>query len=98
MSDYNVCGVLVMVAPSSAAIVEQTLNGMEGVEVHANHNSRLVVTVEGPNNRDFANRINSFADIKGVLSTSLVYHEIETEAVSQEASNDSVPPAQELVQ
>ncbi len=79
MNDFNVCGVLVMVAPKSSQDVEATLNNMDGVEVHANEEGKLVVTVEGPNNRDFANRIADFSNIKGVLSTSLVYHEIETD-------------------
>ena len=79
MNDFNVCGVLVMVNPKSSQTVEDTLKKMEGVEVHANEKGKLVVTVEGPNDRDFANRISDFANIKGVLSTSLVYHEIETD-------------------
>ena len=78
MNDFNVCGVLVMVDPPSGPSVEATLNNMDGVEVHANEKGKLVVTVEGPNDRDFANRISDFSNIKGVLSTSLVYHEIET--------------------
>lgn len=77
MSDFNVCGVLVMAAPESGPVVEMTLNKIEGVEVHANNNGKLVVTVEGPNTRDFANKISDFSNIEGVLSTSLVYHEIE---------------------
>jgi nitrate reductase NapD len=77
MSDYNVCGVLVMARPDSADKVSATLNDMHGVEVHANNHGKLVVTVEGPNDRDFANRIQNFSNIPGVLSMSLVYHEIE---------------------
>jgi nitrate reductase NapD len=91
MSDYNVCGVLVMARPDSALQVQAVLSAMQGVEVHANNNGKLVVTVEGPNNRDFANRIQGFSDIRGVLSTSLVYHEIETndEAPAQSATHSA---------
>ena len=94
MSDYNVCGVLVMAAPESGPVVEAALNNIEGVEVHANNNGKLVVTVEGPNNRDFANKISDFSNIKGVLSTSLVYHEIET----NEPSKTTAVSGQELTQ
>jgi nitrate reductase NapD len=80
MNDFNVCGVLIMVDPSTSPKVEASLNQMEGVEVHANQKGKLVVTVEGPNTRDFANKIADFSNIKGVLSTSLVYHEIDTDA------------------
>ena len=92
MNNYNVCGVLVMALPESGAVVEMALNEIEGVEVHANENGKLVVTVEGPNNRDFANKISDFSNIKGVLSTSLVYHEIET----NEPSNETAVSGQEL--
>ena len=78
MSEFNICGVLVMATPDSSQLVASELEKQEGVEVHANENGKLVVTVEGQNNRDFANRISDFSNIKGVLSTSLVYHEIET--------------------
>jgi nitrate reductase NapD len=98
MNNYNVCGVLVMVAPQRAAEVEAALSAMEGVEIHANQNSRLVVTVEGPNDRDFANRINAFSDIRGVLSTSLVYHEIDTEDFISEPINTTAAPVRESLQ
>ncbi len=94
MNNYNVCGVLVMAVPESGPVVEAALNDIEGVEVHANENGKLVVTVEGPNTRGFANKISDFANIKGVLSTSLVYHEIETD----ETSNETAVSGQELTQ
>ncbi len=95
MTDFNVCGVLVMVAPDLANTVAETLQAMDGVEVHANENSRLVVTVEGPNDREFANVITDFASIKGVLSTSLCYHEIETETVPEVSFHNNAAPSQE---
>ena len=98
MSEFNVCGVLVMASPKSSAVVETTLNAMDGVQVHANENGKLVVTVEGPNNRDFINQINDFANIKGVLSTSLVYHEIQSEDVSTNYLNATAVTGQELTQ
>lgn len=98
MSEYNVCGVLVMSKPESVPMVEATLNAIEGVEVHASDNGKLVVTVEGPNNRDFANMISDFSNIDGVLSTSMVYHQIETEEVPNKSSNETVVSGQELTQ
>lgn len=83
--DYNVCGVLVMCTPESTEAVVEELNSREGVEVHASESSRLVVTVEGPNDRNFANKINDFSNISGVMSTSLVYHEIDTEPFTESA-------------
>ena len=50
--NYNVCGVLVMASPELGPVVETSLSKIEGVEVHANENGKLVVTVEGPNAKD----------------------------------------------
>jgi nitrate reductase NapAB chaperone NapD len=47
MSDYHVCGLLLMSRPESAAKVEQALKGMDGVQLHANEGGRMVVTIEG---------------------------------------------------
>lgn len=96
MSEYNICGVLVMTNPNMGAIVEDTLNQIDGVEVHAReHGGKLVVTVEGPHSRECANLISDFSTIKGVVSTSLVYHEIDADEAPQEPSKLS---AQEKTQ
>lgn len=87
MSEFNVCGVLVMASPKKGAIVEQSLNDLNGVEVHARgDDGRMVVTVEGPLSRECANMITDMNDIDGVISTSLVYHEIDTEEPQQESA------------
>lgn len=87
MSEYNVCGVLVMTRPEKGAVVEQALNEMEGVEVHARgDDGRLVVTVEGTQGHLLADTITGLAGIEGVISTSLVYHEIDTEEFPQESA------------
>ncbi len=98
MSEYNICGVLVMTNPNKGEIVEEALNKIEGVEVHARENGgKLVVTVEGPHGRACANTISDFSNISGVVSTSLVYHEIDSD--SDEESPEAIQlPAQEKIQ
>ena len=76
-----------MASPKKGAIVEQSLNDLNGVEVHARgDDGRMVVTVEGPLSRECANMITDMNDIDGVISTSLVYHEIDTEEPQQESA------------
>lgn len=83
MSEYSVCGVLVMARPENSLGVERALNALEGVEVHARaDNGRLVVIVEGSHR--CTETIIGLTDIDGVLSTSLVYHETMHEAPQQE--------------
>ncbi len=80
MSEYNVCGVLVMARPERSGEVAERLAGMPGVEIHARgDDGKLVVTVEGPVSAQCADTITEMALIDGVVSTSLVYHEIDTE-------------------
>lgn len=100
MSEYNICGVLVMTNPEKGASVEDALNAIEGVEVHARENGgKLVVTVEGPHSREVANLISDFSSISGVVSTSLVYHEIDgAEVPFQNVMQANTISAEERVQ
>jgi len=84
MSEYHVCGVLLMSRPEHAALVEQTLENMHGVELHANDEGRMVVTVEGDAYRVCADTITELSTLKGVASSSLVYHQIENETLPEE--------------
>ncbi|MGD8957034.1 MAG: chaperone NapD [Chromatiaceae bacterium] len=85
MSDYHVCGLLLMSRPESAAKVEQALKGMDGVQLHANEGGRMVVTIEGSEYRACADLMNELATLEGVASSSLVYHQIDTESTSEES-------------
>lgn len=85
MSEYHVCGLLLMSRPESAAKVEQALQGMDGVQLHANEGGRMVVTIEGSEYRACADRINELATLNGVASSSLVYHQIDTESTPEES-------------
>lgn len=86
MSEYHVCGVLLMSRPEYNAIVEQALARMPGVELHANDGGRMVVTVEGTEYRHCADTITELATLKGVASSSLVYHQIDTEELPEESA------------
>jgi len=84
MSEYHVCGVLLMSRPEHAPQVVEMLRGMAGVELHANEGGRMVVTVEGSGYRQCADMITELAALDGVASSSLVYHHIDTESVPEE--------------
>ena len=85
MNEYHVCGVLLMSRPESAALVERSIDEMSGVEIHANEGGRMVVTVEGEAYEECANLITELSTLKGVASSSLVYHEIDTAALPEES-------------
>lgn len=84
MSEYHVCGLLLMSRPEHAPKVEQALHGMAGVEVHANDGGRMVVTIEGNAYHECSDIMNEVATLSGVASSSLVYHEIDKESQPEE--------------
>lgn len=86
MSEYHVCGVLLMSRPEHAGQVQRDIQAMPGVEVHANDGGRMVVTVEGPQYGECADIMNQLATLSGVASSSLVYHQIDNETQPEEAA------------
>lgn len=83
----NLAGVLVHANPERAAVVQQALTQMPGVEVHAVSDvGKLVVTVEQEDDRQTAEAMMKFYEVEGVLSASMIYHHFECEPSEQEAS------------
>lgn len=85
MSEYHICGVLLMTRPEHSPLVEKALGEMQGVELHANDRGRMVVTVEGDAYRGCADTITAMTYLDGVASSSLIYHQIEHENTPEEA-------------
>jgi nitrate reductase NapD len=84
MNEYHICGLLLMSRPELAPKIEQVLAARPGVELHASEHGRMVVTVEGRDYSDCADAMNELATLDGVASSSLVYHQIDTESLPEE--------------
>lgn len=70
----SISSLLIHVRTENIGPVRDALNEQVGVEVHADTpEGRLVVTVDEPDNARAAEIIQSFREMDGVLSTSLVY-------------------------
>ena len=81
----NISGVIVYAAPKQADAVEKQLSAVEGVEVHANEDSKLVVTIEHENINALADQVMQFQDMSGVMSVAMVYqHNEDDESLSVE--------------
>ena len=88
MSEYNICGVVIHAAASKKESIENILTQTEGVEVHAStEQGKLVVTVESEDNFYVADTIDSFKDIDGVLTASMIYHFCD----KQNTTNEGMP-------
>ena len=74
----SITGLVVHAVPDRAASVQSALNAMDGTEVHkVTDDGRLIVTVDYPDDGEAARIFDSFRDITGVLSTSIVYTHFE---------------------
>lgn len=85
MSEYHVCGLLLMARPEHVPDVEKALHDIDGVELHANDGGRMVVTVEGAAYGHCADIMNQLATMSGVASSSLVYHQIDKASQPEES-------------
>lgn len=86
----NICGCLVHAAVQSLPGIQDRIEAMDGVEIHASDDSgRLVVVVEDTPASTASELIMQLHQIPGVLSVTLTYHHFEDLAVPEAAS----PPA-----
>ncbi len=90
----NISGVLVHVQPKQMDALSEELNAIEGVEVHAATDGKLVVTVENEKLHALADQVMAFQHLKGVMSVAMVYHESDdNENINIEEVLAEVTPA-----
>lgn len=73
----NICGCLVHTMPGKTEDVIAAISAIDGGEVHAHENGRIVVTVEDANGKRASDQIMEMHQIPGVLTVSLTYHHFE---------------------
>jgi len=90
----NISGVLVHAQPKRMDALSDELNAIDGVEVHAAKDGKLVVTVENEKLNALADQVMAFQHLKGVMSVSMVYHESDdNEKIDIEEVLAEVTPA-----
>ena len=67
----NICGCLVHALPEREDQVITAIAAMDGCEVHANENGRVVVTVEDTGTKRASDQIMDMHQIPGVLTVTL---------------------------
>lgn len=73
----NICGCLVHSIPEMTDNVIAAINAIEGGEVHAHEDGRIVVTVEDTETQNASDQIMDMHQIPGVLTVTLTYHHFE---------------------
>lgn len=75
---FHIASLLVQARPEKIPGLSVQFNALEGVEVHdTDARGRMILTVEAKDDRDLLGAIGEVENAKGVITTSLVYHQIE---------------------
>jgi periplasmic nitrate reductase NapD len=75
---FHIASLLVQARPENIPELTTELNLQGGIEVHdTDARGKMILTVEAENDKGLMNAITHVEQTKGVLTTSLVYHQIE---------------------
>ena len=78
-SELHICSLVVHAVPSKAQAVHEAIGDLDGTEIHAvTADGRMVVTLEMKSETDFVMRFAEIDQLHGVISTALVFHQVET--------------------
>ncbi len=75
MSDMQIASFIVRARADDAAEVAGRIARMEGTEIHAVEDGKIIVVVEAPSERQLADRMDALGREPGVLLVNLVYHQ-----------------------
>lgn len=73
----NICGCLVHTMPGLTDKVIAAIEAVEGCEVHAHEEGRIIITVEDTETARASDLIMDLHKIPGILTVSLTYHHFE---------------------
>ena len=76
----NISSIVVQTHPQNAAVLQEKLAGLSGVEVHAvKEDGRIVITVEDTLDNAPADTLMNVQNMQGVLSALLIYNYCDDE-------------------
>ena len=76
--EYHVTSLVVHAAPNAVAQVQKDIEALEGADIHAvTDEGKFVVTLEGETQTSILSNVEAINALNGVLSSSLVYHQVE---------------------
>jgi nitrate reductase NapD len=75
--EVHISSLIVQGMPSSLPAIRAAMTAMDGVEIHAEGDGKLVVVLETANEGEIVSRLGEIGSLDGVLSTSLVFHQVE---------------------
>ncbi len=76
--EVHISSMVVLASPDGLQSVKDNIDALEGVEIHGESESgKLVVVLESDSQTHITDVIEKINNFRHVLSTSLVYHQIE---------------------
>ncbi len=76
--EVHISSMVVLASPDGLQSVKDNIGAIDGVEIHGESESgKLVVVLESDNQTHITDVIEKINNFRHVLSTSLVYHQIE---------------------
>jgi periplasmic nitrate reductase NapD len=76
--ELHISSLVVHALPSKVEAVQRAIGHLDGTEIHAvTVEGRMIVTVETRNEADFLKRFAEIDRLTGVVSTALVFHQVE---------------------
>ncbi|ASJ97758.1 MULTISPECIES: chaperone NapD [Shewanella] len=76
--EYHVTSLVVHASPSAVTQVTADINALAGADIHAvTDEGKLVITLEGATQGAILDNVEAINALSGVLSSSLVYHQVE---------------------
>ncbi|ABM23647.1 MULTISPECIES: chaperone NapD [Shewanella] len=84
--EYHITSLVVHAAPNALQQVEADISALLGCDIHAiTPEGKLVVTLEGSSQKAILDNVEAINALSGVLSASLIYHQVEPlEQMSEE--------------
>ncbi len=77
--EYHVTSLVVHASPNLVSQVRNDISALEGADIHAETDEgKLVITLEGATQGSILNNVETINALNGVLSSNLVYHQVES--------------------
>lgn len=80
---HHISSAVISVRPGKLQDVLTELSKLDGVEVHAARDSKVVVVIEGPNTGVLGDRLTRIALLDGVITANMVYEHIDKQEVAE---------------
>lgn len=78
-AEIHICSLVVHALPSKVQAVREAIGDLDGTEIHAvTADGRMVITLETKSDIDFLMGFAEIEQLHGVISTALVFHQVET--------------------